>query len=82
MVVKMSGARYEAGDEVKVTEPHGTWFGVIAADRLNGIVLIEVTHPGGTSWHKGERVDVGTATVTKGKWIFDPDKGRYWSDLS
>ena len=36
---------------------------MIAADRLNGIVLIEVTHPGGTSWHKGERVDVGTATV-------------------
>ena len=78
----MSGARYEAGDQVKVTEPHGTWFGVVAADRLNGIVLIEVTHPGGTQRHRGERVDVETATVTKGKWTFDPDKGRYWSDLS
>ena len=82
MVVKMSGAWYEAGDEVKVTEPRSTWFGVVAAHRHNGIVLIEVTYPGRTRWHKGERLGVGTAIVTEGEWIFDPGKDRYWRDVA
>lgn len=78
----MRGQRYEAGDQVKVTGPRGAWFGLVVADRLNGTVLIEVTHPGRTLRRKGERVDAAKATVTKGEWIFDPDKERHWSNVS
>jgi hypothetical protein len=78
----MSGQRYEAGDQVKVTGPDGTWFGVVVADQLDGNVLVEVTYPGRTRWHKGERLGVGTAIVTEGEWIFDPGKDRYWRDVA
>jgi hypothetical protein len=78
----MRGQRYEAGDQVKVTGLYGPWFGVVVADSLNGTVRIEVTYPGRGLRHKGQRVEVGTATVTKGEWIFDPDKERYWSNVS